>query len=30
MRNVHAIRKYGVGLPVYFFGYTSTSWRNSV
>jgi len=25
MRNVHAIRKYGVGLPVFFFGYTSTS-----
>ena len=25
MRNVHAIRKYGVGLPVSFKGYTSTS-----
>ena len=25
MRNVHAMRKYGVDLPVFFFGYTSTS-----
>lgn len=30
MCNVHAIRKYGVDLPVSFLGYTSTSCRNSV
>ncbi|TCO95961.1 hypothetical protein EV202_10260 [Bacteroides heparinolyticus] len=30
MRNVHAIHKYGVGLPVFFFGYASTSWWSSV
>lgn len=30
MCNVHAIRKYGVDLPVSFLGYTSTSCRSSV
>ncbi len=30
MCNVHAIRKYGVDLPVSFLGYTSTSCRDSV